>query len=153
VSREGAAGASADLRDTPCIGPVEFSVPAEVAFDYLADPRNRPEWQLSLRAVEVLDEGPVRAGMRWLDVTWPGPRPQLEIVSMRRPDEWVELGRWRGVEGVLRLTFEPAPRGCRVSFQIHVSGPVRPLGVVLTAAALLPVNADLKRAARVLARG
>ena len=33
-------------------GTVPFPVPAEVAFDYLVDPANRPQWQSSLAAVE-----------------------------------------------------------------------------------------------------
>ena len=35
---------------------VAFAVPAEVAFDYLIDPRHRPEWQSSLRRVELVDD-------------------------------------------------------------------------------------------------
>ena len=36
-------------------------VPAAVAFRYLCDPRNRPEWQSSLRSVEVPPEAFIAA--------------------------------------------------------------------------------------------
>jgi len=102
--------------------------------------------------VELLGDETPRPGMRWRDVTWPGTRPELELLSMRRPDEWVERGRWRGFEGVLTLTFEPTSRGCLVSasFRIEAPGPIRPLGPVLTAAGVLSVTLDLKRAAQIL---
>ena len=38
-----------------------FDVPAEVAFDYLVDPRHRPEWQSSLRRVEDVDRRAARS--------------------------------------------------------------------------------------------
>ena len=34
---------------------VDFAVSREVAFDYLGDPRNRPEWQSSLLSVTLPD--------------------------------------------------------------------------------------------------
>ena len=44
-------------------------MPADLALRYLSDPVNRPEWQSSLRRVEVLDVGPPHRGQRWSDHT------------------------------------------------------------------------------------
>ena len=130
---------------------MDFAVAAEVAFDYLADPRNRPEWQSSLRRVELVDED-VRVGQRWIDVTVPGIRPQMETRVLERPLAWSETGRWRGVEARLTLSFEPAAQGCRVLAQVRVRGRGlwRPLGPLATVAAAVAVPGDLRRAARIL---
>ncbi|MEZ5097856.1 MAG: SRPBCC family protein [Nocardioides sp.] len=44
---------------------------AERAYAYLADPRNRPAWQSSLRRIESLS-GEGEAGSTWVDVTAAG---------------------------------------------------------------------------------
>jgi uncharacterized protein YndB with AHSA1/START domain len=130
---------------------VAFDVPAEVAFDYLADPRNRPEWQSSLRRVEVLDDR-VAVGQRWIDVTVPGMRPRMETTALERPTSWSEAGRWGGVEAVLTLRFEPAATGCLVEPQFALSGrgPARVALPVLRLLATPAVRSDLRRAARIL---
>jgi len=132
---------------------VRFDVPAEVAFDYLVDPVNRPEWQTSLKGVELLDENPPHIGQRWYDVTRTrGVRPLMVLESMSRPHVWVETGTWRGFEATMALSFEPTRYGCEVSasFAIHGRGPTRPLGPMLTGAGGPAVKRDLKRAARIL---
>ena len=131
--------------------PVAFDVPAEVAFDYLVDPRNRAEWQSSLRRVEAVD-GDVRVGQSWIDVTGPGLRPTMVTTALERPVRWTERGRWRGVEATLTLHFDRHGNGCTVTAEVVVTGrgPARLLGPVLTRAAGLAVPGDLRRAARIL---
>jgi hypothetical protein len=131
-------------------GRVRFGVPVEVAFDYLVDPHNRPEWQSSLRRVEDV-EGEPRLGQTWTDVTKPGLRPAMETTVLERPRRWAESGTWRFVRADLTLRFEPVGAGAcevRYSFRIHTLGP---LGLAGTAVALPAVGADLRRAARLLA--
>ena len=71
---------------------LRYAVPVHVAFAYLADPRNRPEWQSSLRRVELLDEGEPRVGMRWRDHTAVRMAPEMVITELEptccgpRPD-------------------------------------------------------------------
>jgi len=131
---------------------VEFPVPMEVAFDYLADPRNRPEWQPSLKAVELLDDGEPRVGLRWVDVTRTGLRPLMEITTLERPDVWAERGRWRGLEAVVSLWFTATEGGCSVALveRVHGHGPWRPVGIPATVAGAFVGKADLKRAARIV---
>jgi uncharacterized protein YndB with AHSA1/START domain len=134
---------------------VEYAVPVQVAFEYLADPRNRPEWQGSLRSVELIDEGPPRVGQRWLDRTRPGLVPTMEITELVPDRAWSETGRWRGlVLADLTLQFSPrVPEGCRVdvAFGVRGRGPLRPLGWLASGAGLLAVRSDLARAGRILA--
>ncbi|MCW2784288.1 MAG: hypothetical protein JWP74_805 [Marmoricola sp.] len=131
---------------------VRFDVPAEVAFDYLVDPRNRPQWQSSLRRIEGLTTEVPAVGQAWIDVTAPGPRPAMETTTFERPTTWTERGTWRGISAELTLTFVDRPGGCAVlaTASVRGRGALRPLGPAITRAAGLAVPGDLKRAARIL---
>ena len=162
---------------------VSFPVAPEVAFDYLVDPANRPEWQSSLRSVERIEHaaGSMVAGVgtRWVDRTVPGFRPRLETTEQQRPSRWSEVGRWRGLEAGLTLTFEASAgsqgseasvgsqgseasagslrseasrRACTVSATMTFDGPPwwRPVAFVLSKVSAPPIAADLRRAARIL---
>jgi uncharacterized membrane protein len=134
-------------------GRVDFEVPVAVAFAYLADPRNRPEWQSSLKSVEMLDEGEPRVGMRWRDHTAARIVPDMEITLLEPGELWAEVGHWRAVSAVLLLSFEPTPAGCAVdvAFRVRGRGLLAPVGWVATAAGRFPVMSDVRRAARILA--
>ena len=129
-------------------GTVTFEVPAEVAFDYLVDPRHRPQWQSSLRRVEDVD-GPPRAGQTWTDVTKPGLRPAMRTTELDRPYRWTEVGTWRGISATLTLTFEPTRTGCEVSASMSLAGRGlwSPVARVLGVIAPYGVRRDLRHAA------
>ena len=137
---------------------VPCAVSVSVAFAYLADPRNRPEWQSSLRAVELLDEGPPRVGQRWRDLTAAGIVPEMVITELDPDVVWAETGRWRAFEADLALRFfeegshHDGDR-CRVeaSFGVRARGILRPAGWVATRAGFFAVRSDLRRAAAILA--
>lgn len=114
-------------------------MPCEVAFDYLADPRHRPEWQSSLARVEDVDGEP-RVGQTWTDVTRPGPRPRMVTTELDRPHRWTERGTWRGIAATLSLAFTPTGTGCDVTATVEIT----PL---LRVPALRAVRGDLRRAA------
>jgi uncharacterized protein YndB with AHSA1/START domain len=118
-------------------------VPPEVAFDYLADPHRRPEWQSSLARVEDVD-GEVRVGQTWVDVTRPGLRPRMETTELDRPHRWTETGTWRGISATLTLTFTETETGCDVAAAIVVPLPLR-------LPARWAVRSDLRHAASRLA--
>lgn len=150
-------------------GAVDFTVPAEVAYDFLVDPLQRPRWQSSLRRVEVLETVPeargddgsgdaggaalAGAGTRWIDVTWPGVRPRMVLTEADRPRRWVEHGQWGVFEAELTLTFTPTLVGCRVDarFEVRARGVWSPLGTAASVMGRRPVLDDLRRAARILA--
>lgn len=130
-------------------GTVRFAVPAEVAFDYLVDPRNRPAWQSSLRRVQDVDGEP-RVGQTWIDVTKPGLRPAMTTTVLDRPTRWTESGTWRFVRADLTLTFRPVDAGeCDVSFEFEFFG-LGPIGAAVSAVSRPAVAGDLRRAARLL---
>lgn len=130
---------------------VRFGVPPEVAFDYLADPRNRPQWQSSLRRVDGV-EGVVRVGQSWVDVTVPGLRPRMTTTVVDRPTRWAEVGEWRGIDAELTLDFAPADGGTLVtpSFRVTGRGLARAPAWVADKVAVYAVLPDLRRAAGLL---
>jgi hypothetical protein len=130
-------------------GRVRFDVPADVAFDYLVDPRNRPAWQSSLRRVEDVDGEP-RVGQTWTDVTKPGLRPAMRTTELDRPTHWKESGTWRFVRADLTLAFEPVgDAACDVTYSFGFFG-LGPLGAAISAVSRPAVGADLRRASRIL---
>jgi uncharacterized protein YndB with AHSA1/START domain len=132
---------------------VEYAVPVNVVFTYLADPRNRPEWQSSLKSVELLDEGAPRVGMRWRDVTSARIVPEMVITEMEADVLWAETGRWKAIEADLTLGFAPSESGCTVTveFDVRGRGALRPVGWAATRAGLFAVRSDLRKSARILA--
>ena len=133
---------------------VRFEVPVETAFDYLVDPRNRPDWQSSLKRVDGVTGEP-RVGQSWTDVTTPGLRPAMRTTELDRPHRWTEVGTWRGINATLTLVFTAAgERACDIEATMRLSG--RGLYAVPAAvaglAAPLAVRTDLAGAARALAR-
>jgi uncharacterized protein YndB with AHSA1/START domain len=132
-------------------GTVAFDVPREIAFDFLADPRNRPRWQSSLKQVDEVS-GTAGVGQTWVDVTRVGARPRMRTTAVERPRTWAESGVWHGLRGDLTLRFDATVRGClvRYRFRVVVLGP---LGLVVSRLAVPAVRADLRRAARLLSPG
>jgi hypothetical protein len=129
-------------------GTVAFGVPREVAFDYLVDPRNRPQWQSSLRRVSAVDGEP-RVGQTWVDETKPGLKPRMHTTGLDRPAHWSESGTWRFVRADLTLDLTEAPGGCTVGYRFRIVA-LGPVGLGLTLLSARAVGADLRRAARIL---
>jgi len=65
----------------------------DVLFRYLAEPRNRPQWQASLKAVTDIDPGEPHEGMRWRDVTKVGIRPEMRLTELVPFRTLAEIGR------------------------------------------------------------
>jgi hypothetical protein len=130
-------------------GRVEFHCDRETAFDYLVDPRRRPEWQFSLRRVSEVDGEP-RVGQTWVDETKAGIKPRMRTTELDRPVRWSESGTWRFVRADLTLDLAETPYGCAVDyrFRVHALGPI---GALVSRISVPVVRADLRRAASRLA--
>ena len=134
---------------------VDFAVPRELAFDYLGDPRNRPQWQSSLLSVTLADRGDEpHLGQTWRETTMVGVRPRMEITRFDRPDVWAERGTWHGIEATLVLSFEERRSGCRVVAEGEIIGRRLYAAPAAVAGRLagLAIGADLRKAARILDR-
>lgn len=131
---------------------VDLAATPEAAFALLSEPVRRPEWQASLRAVEMLTDGPTGVGT---DVTWPGLRPLMEITCSEPGVRWSECGTWRGVVVDLVLDFTPSvPSGSGTTVTAtgttYAAGPLRPIGRVLDRLGPSAAREDLRRAGRLL---
>jgi uncharacterized protein YndB with AHSA1/START domain len=95
--------------------------PADL-FRFLAEPRNRPLWQSSLRTVSDIDQGDPHPGMQWRDVTKVGIRPWMELTEVVPFRVISETGTWRGVDGLLTLRFLKTSQGTRVTAEGRLIG-------------------------------
>jgi hypothetical protein len=124
-------------------------------FAYLADPRNRPEWQTSLLSVTLPDrDAEPRLGLTWRDNTLALLRPRMEMTRYEPPRVWAERGAWRGVTAQLTMVFDTTPTGCRVRATGSLSG-ARLLALPVAVAGRLAgpaIRHDLHRAGHVLTR-
>lgn len=138
---------------------VEFAAPIETVFDYLGDPRNRPEWQSSLLSVTLKERTEPHVGMRWRETTVVGVRPRMEITHLEPSQRWSEHGTWQGISADLTLRFSTVPattpgiRRCRVRAEgiVHGSGLWRVPAIVAGRLGSGAIGADLRRAARIVA--
>jgi hypothetical protein len=134
---------------------VTLDLPHEPAalFRYLAEPRNRPEWQSSLRAVADVDEGDPHAGMQWRDITKVGIKPHMQLTEVTPFRTLAELGTWHGVDGLLTLRFLKIGEGTRLTAEGRVigRGPFAVAAAVAGRWAPATIEADLRRASNALA--
>jgi hypothetical protein len=134
---------------------VTLDLPHEPAalFRYLAEPRNRPEWQSSLRAVADVDEGEPHAGMQWRDITKVGIKPHMQLTELTPFRTIAELGTWHGVDGLLTLRFLKTGEGTRLTAEGRVigRGPFAVAAAVAGRWAPATIEADLRRASNALA--
>ena len=132
--------------------------PRDAVYAYFADPVNRPEWQASLRGVEVLDPGEPHVGQRWVDHVYGAPPFHLRITRLEPGRLWAEEGTSGPFTAHGTLLFEDEARdgvaGTRVTCiaRVTATGPARPLALGAAGVAALLVRNDLRRAARILGR-
>ena len=133
---------------------LELPHPPSALFRFLADPRNRPLWQASLRSVTEVDDGEPRVGQQWRDVTKVGIKPWMEITELMPYRVLAETGTWRGVDGLLTLRFVKTRQGTRLTAEGRLigHGPFALAAAVSGRWAPETVRKDLLRAADVLAQ-
>jgi uncharacterized protein YndB with AHSA1/START domain len=131
---------------------LELPHPPSALFRFLADPRNRPLWQASLKAVTDIDAGDPRPGMQWRDVTKVGVRPWMEITELTPYRVLGEAGTWRGVDGLLSLRFVKTRAGTRLTADGRLigHGPFALAAAVSGRWAPETIRKDLLRASEVL---
>jgi hypothetical protein len=65
---------------------------AEEVFDYASDPANEPEWNIRMKRIEKLTDGPVGMGARYRMEFTQGPPAISECVRFERPGFWEHVG-------------------------------------------------------------
>ena len=123
-------------------------------FRFLAEPRNRPLWQASLRAVTDVDHGEPHPGMQWRDVTKVGIKPWMELTDLVPYRLIGETGNWHGVDGILTMRFLKTQQGTRITAEGRLigHGPFALAAAVSGRWAPETIRKDLLRASEVLPR-
>jgi uncharacterized protein YndB with AHSA1/START domain len=131
---------------------IDLPHPPEQLFQFLAEPRNRPLWQHSLRTVTDVDEGQPHVGQQWRDVTKVGIRPAMELTELTPYRVIAETGTWRGVDGLLTLRFLKTAHGTRLTAEGRLigHGPFALAAAVSGRWAPETIRKDLLRASDVL---
>lgn len=140
---------------------VVYPHPVEDVFALLSEPRRRPEWQSSLRRVQMLTDGETGVGSRWYDVTAAvGVRPLMEITEYEPPRVWAEAGVWGGVVARVRIEFDgrqdtTGVHETLVTVTTEVEAPTwrRPVAWGLALLGPAAMRADLRRAGHLLGPG
>jgi uncharacterized protein YndB with AHSA1/START domain len=131
---------------------IDLPHPPPSLFRFLAEPRNRPLWQASLRAVADIDAGEPHPGQQWRDVTKVGIRPWMELTELVPYRVIGEAGTWHGVDGLLTMRFLRTQQGTRVTAEGRLigRGPFALAAAVSGRLAPETVRKDLLRASEVL---
>jgi uncharacterized protein YndB with AHSA1/START domain len=131
---------------------IDLPHPPSDLFRFLAEPRNRPLWQSSLRTVTDIDEGEPHPGQHWRDVTKVGIKPQMQLTELVPYRVISETGTWRGVDGLLTLRFLKTSQGTRLTAEGRVigHGPFALAAAVSGRFAPETIRKDLLRASEVL---
>jgi hypothetical protein len=99
----------------------------EDVFDYASDPAHEPEWNLRMKRLEKLTDGPVGVGARYRMEFTQGPPAISECVRFERPNLW-ELG---GASKIIRSGFRgrvrPSGDGSHLvlRMEIRLRGPLQ----------------------------
>lgn len=124
----------------------------EEVFDYVTQPRNRPEWQGSLKAVRDAPAD-VGKGTSWKDVlSGPFGEATVEIIEFERSQLYRERVASGAVNGTVTMSFEGHNGETRltVTTELDMSGWTRYLKPILTPFMKREFKNDLVRLREIL---
>jgi len=111
-------------------GEIVIKRPVEAVFDFVADERNEPRYNLRLLRVEQLSPGAIGLGARFRAETASRGRTvemAIEFTAFERPRRPASSTRMSGMDVHGTLTFDPVPEGTRMRWywELAPRGPVR----------------------------
>jgi uncharacterized protein YndB with AHSA1/START domain len=100
---------------------------AEEVFDYASDPANELEWNIRMKRIEKLTDGPVGVGARYRMEFTQGPPAISECVRFDRPGLWEHTGGSKIISSGLTGRVVPESDGSHLllRMQIQLRGPLR----------------------------
>lgn len=99
--------------------------PREQVFDFATDPRNAPKWLTGVQKIELLTDGPIRAGTRFRETRVINKREaaaEIEVVEHERPRVHAAGAKFPGGSAVYRYEFHAEGSGTRVELVAEVRG-------------------------------
>lgn len=128
---------------------VDIAAPAEVVFDYLADPNRHAEWSPKSYRVEDVIGVPGEAGMTFTSVGWvPGDSAHRNTVSVSRATRPALLefsSVDRGETFVNRFELTPNGNGTRVTRSADWPKPSGFVGSIFPVISAVVVTPDVKK--------
>jgi carbon monoxide dehydrogenase subunit G len=99
----------------------------EAVFDFLADPRNEPDWLPGASAVEKTNDGPVGLGSTFVGHYARAGRVELELVEFERPRKVTFRGRSKIVDFDDAVELDETATGTQLRAKMTASprGPMR----------------------------
>lgn len=106
----------ADIRRSP-----------EEVFDYASDPAREPEWNIRMKRVVKLTDGPVGVGARYRMEFTQGPPAISECVRFERPSQWELVGGSKIISSGLSGRVEPSGDRSHLVLRMEIRprGPLR----------------------------
>lgn len=117
-------------------GDIVIGRPVEDVFDCVAAERNEPKYNIQMRRVEKLSEGPIGLGTRYRAEVANGGRlvsMVIEYTAFERPRRLASKTTMSSMDIGYTLTFEPVPEGTRMGW----SGEIEPHGTLRLIAPLV----------------
>jgi Polyketide cyclase / dehydrase and lipid transport len=112
----------ADIRRSP-----------EEVFDYASDPANEPEWNIRMKGVEKLTEGPVGVGARYRMEFTQGPPAVSECVRFDRPSSSELVGGSKIIRSSFKGRVDRRGEGSHLVLRMEI----RPRGLLALALPLV----------------
>jgi uncharacterized protein YndB with AHSA1/START domain len=103
--------------------------PSDV-FDFASDPAHEPEWNIRMKRLEKLTDGPVGVGARYRMEFTQGPPAISECVRFERPSLWELAGGSKVISSGFRGRVEPNTDGSHLLLRMEI-WPRGPLQVAL----------------------
>jgi uncharacterized protein YndB with AHSA1/START domain len=107
--------------------------PPDDVFDYASDPVNEPAWNIRMRRIERLSDGPVRVGARYKMRFTQGAPAISEVVSFERASSWELVGGSKVLSSSFSGRVEPERDGTRLVLRMEI----RPRGALALALPLV----------------
>jgi hypothetical protein len=98
----------------------DIATSPEDVFDYCSDPMNEPEWNVKMKGVEKVTEGPFGIGTRYRMEFVSGPPVMSECVRLERPGVWEMFGGSRVMRSGWRGRVLPSPAGAHLVLRMEI---------------------------------
>ncbi|MQS16056.1 hypothetical protein F7Q99_28390 [Streptomyces kaniharaensis] len=92
----------------------------EDAFDYCSDPMNEPQWNVRMKGVEKVTDGPFDVGARYRMEFVSGPPVMSECVRLERPSVWEMFGRSKVMRSGWRGRVLAGPAGAHLVLRMEI---------------------------------
>jgi uncharacterized membrane protein len=117
-------------------GEIVIHRPVDDVFEYVADERNEPTYNRTMRSAEMIGDGPIGVGTRWHAVVDGAGSPvamTIEVTGFDRPHRLASSTRVDTIEIDGAMTFEPVDGGTRMrwSWDMRLRGGMRLFSPVL----------------------